>query len=144
KVLRDALEDAGLTPPDVDLVECHGTGTSLGDPIEVQALAAVYGNGRDPERPGLLGALKTNIGPLGSAAGLAGVAKVVASLHHAAIPPTLHTTPRNPHIEWEALPVRVVDSLVPWPAHDDGEPRRAAVSAFGLSGTNAHVILEEA
>ncbi|MDI3284214.1 type I polyketide synthase [Polyangium sp. 15x6] len=144
KVLRAALDDARVDPTDVDVVECHGTGTSLGDPIEVQALSAVYGQGRGPERPILVGAVKTNIGHLESAAGLASVAKILASLRHEALPPTLHTNPRNPHIEWDALPVRVVDTLVPWPRSEAGHVRRAAVSAFGLSGTNAHVILEEA
>ncbi|WP_437719645.1 type I polyketide synthase [Sorangium sp. So ce448] len=144
KVLRAALEDAELTPADVDVVECHGTGTALGDPIEVQALAAVYGEGRPADRPLLVGALKTNIGHLESASGLAGLAKVVASLRHEALPATLHTHPRNPHIAWQELPLDVVDSLRPWPRRLDGSPRRAAVSAFGLSGTNAHVIVEEA
>ncbi|XXX82567.1 SDR family NAD(P)-dependent oxidoreductase [Sorangium sp. So ce134] len=144
KVLRAALADAGLSPGEVDFVECHGTGTSLGDPIEVQALSAVYGEGRPAERPLLLGALKTNIGHLESAAGLAGVAKVIASLRRGVLPPTLHTTPRNPHVDWESLPVEIVDTLRPWPRREALTPRRAAVSAFGLSGTNAHVILEEA
>jgi acyl transferase domain-containing protein/thioesterase domain-containing protein/acyl carrier protein len=144
KVLRAALEDAGFTPTDVDVVECHGTGTSLGDPIEVQAIAAVYGKGRDADRPILVGALKTNIGHLESAAGLAGVAKIVVALRHEALPATLHTTPRNPHVDWDNLPVQVIDALMPWPRHDDGSPRRAGISAFGLSGTNAHVIIEEA
>ncbi|WP_438021152.1 SDR family NAD(P)-dependent oxidoreductase [Sorangium sp. So ce315] len=144
KVLRAALHDARITPADVDVVECHGTGTSLGDPIEVQALAAVYAEGRPAEKPVLLGALKTNIGHLEAASGLAGVAKMVASLRHDALPPTLHATPRNPLIEWDALAVDVVDAPRPWARHEDGSPRRAGVSAFGLSGTNAHVILEEA
>ncbi|WP_437805995.1 type I polyketide synthase [Sorangium sp. So ce1078] len=147
KVLRAALEDARLTPDEVDVVECHGTGTSLGDPIEVQALAAVYGaerSARSVDRPLLLGALKTNIGHLESASGLAGVAKIVASLRQEALPATLHSTPRNPHIDWDTLPVRVVDALVPWPRRNDSRPRRAGVSAFGLSGTNAHIIVEEA
>ncbi|HEX9307516.1 MAG TPA: type I polyketide synthase, partial [Anaeromyxobacter sp.] len=144
KVLRAALDDAGLRPADVDFVECHGTGTSLGDPIEIQALAAVYGDARPPEAPLLLGAVKTNIGHLEAGAGLAGVAKVTASLLHGALPPTLHTSPLNPHVDWSALPVRVVDSLRPWPRHADGRPRRAGISSFGISGTNAHVILEEA
>nr|QDA77044.1 polyketide synthase [Jahnella sp. MSr9139] len=144
KVIRAALDDAGLAPADIDAVECHGTGTSLGDPIEVQALAAVYGEGRPHDRPLLLGALKTNVGHLEHASGLAGVAKLVAALRHKALPATLHTTPRNPYIDWDALPVHVVDALRPWPRRDDGPPRRAGVSAFGLSGTNAHVVLEEA
>ncbi|XXS68128.1 SDR family NAD(P)-dependent oxidoreductase [Sorangium sp. So ce131] len=144
KVLRAALQDARLSPAEVDVVECHGTGTSLGDPIEVQALAAVYGQGRPADQPLLLGAVKTNIGHLESGAGLAGLAKMVAALRHEALPATLHTTPRNPYIEWDALPVRVVDTLEPWPRRPDGRPRRAGVSAFGLSGTNAHIVLEEA
>nr|AAK19883.1 soraphen polyketide synthase A [Sorangium cellulosum] len=144
KVLRAALHDARIAPADVDVVECHGTGTSLGDPIEVQALAAVYGEGRSAEKPLFLGAVKTNVGHLEAAAGLAGVAKIVASLLHNALPPTLHTTPRNPLIAWDALAVAVVDATRPWVRHADGRPRRAGVSAFGLSGTNAHVILEEA
>src|SRR4030095_7093181 len=88
--------------------------------------------------------VKTNIGHLEAAAGLSGVAKMVASLRHGALPATLYTSPRNPHIEWNALPVEVVDAARPWPQRSTGEPRRAGVSAFGLSGTNAHVILEEA
>ncbi|WXB00245.1 SDR family NAD(P)-dependent oxidoreductase [Pendulispora brunnea] len=144
KVIRAALRDAGLSPRDVDVVECHGTGTSLGDPIEVQALAAVYGEGRSADQPLLLGAVKTNVGHLEWAAGLVGVAKMVASLQHEALPATLHTTPRNANLEWETLPVRVVDALRPWRRRNDGTPRRAGVSAFGLSGTNAHVIVEEA
>ena len=144
KVLRAALEDARLAPADVEVVECHGTGTSLGDPIEVQALAAVYGEGRAADRPLLLGALKTNIGHLESASGLAGVAKIIAALRHEALPATLRTTPRNPHIDWGAFSIQVVDALRPWPRHDDSSPRRAGVSAFGLSGTNAHVVIEEA
>ncbi|WP_437952505.1 SDR family NAD(P)-dependent oxidoreductase [Sorangium sp. So ce296] len=144
KVLRAALDDARLAPTDVDVVECHGTGTSLGDPIEVQALAAVYGEGRAPERPLRLGAVKTNIGHLEFASGLAGVVKIMASLRHGTLPATIHTNPRNPHIDWDALPVRVVDAAEPWERSADGSPRRAGVSAFGLSGTNAHVIVEEA
>jgi acyl transferase domain-containing protein/surfactin synthase thioesterase subunit/D-arabinose 1-dehydrogenase-like Zn-dependent alcohol dehydrogenase/acyl carrier protein len=143
EVLRAALEDARLRPLDVDVVECHGTGTELGDPIEVRALASVYGPGRGAERPLLLGAIKTNIGHLESAAGLAGVVKMIAAMGRGAVPATLHTQPPNPHIEWSELPVEVVDRLRPWP-DVDGVPRRAGVSAFGLSGTNAHVILEGA
>jgi mycoketide-CoA synthase len=143
KVVRAALRDAGLAPADVDVVECHGTGTALGDPIEVNALGAVYGEGRPAGQPLRLGAVKTNIGHLEWAAGLAGIAKVVAALRHEALPATLHTEPRNPHIDWDALPVAVIDQLLPWP-RDPARPRRAGVSSFGISGTNAHVILEEA
>jgi acyl transferase domain-containing protein/acyl carrier protein len=142
QVIRDALTDAGLAPAAIDAVECHGTGTSLGDPIEVQALAEVYGAERPADRPLRLGALKTRIGHLESAAGLAGVASVLASFRTAVLPASLHTSPLNPHLSWDRLPVRVLDQPIPWiPA--DGAPRRAAVSAFGLSGTNAHVVLEE-
>ncbi|HVG94680.1 MAG TPA: type I polyketide synthase, partial [Planctomycetota bacterium] len=144
KVLRAALEDAQLHPHDVDAIECHGTGTALGDPIEVNALAAVYARGRSEGPPLLLGALKTNIGHLEAASGLAGVAKVLAAFQNEALPPTLHASPRNALIDWDALSIRVVDALLPWPRRDDSAPRRAAVSAFGLSGTNAHVILEDA
>ncbi|HMG23389.1 MAG TPA: beta-ketoacyl synthase N-terminal-like domain-containing protein, partial [Kofleriaceae bacterium] len=142
RVLRAALARAALAAADIDFVECHGTGTALGDPIEVQALAAVYGQGRAPDRPLLIGTIKTNIGHLEPAAGVAGVLKVLASFEHDALPASLRTTPRNPHIDWDALPVRVVDELVPW--QRNGRPRRAGVSSFGVSGTNAHVILEEA
>ncbi len=141
KVLEAALENARLTPADVDVVECHGTGTSLGDPIEVQALAEVYGRGRGAERPLLLGAAKATLGHLESAAGIAGVLKILAAFRHNALPPTVNTLPRNRHIDWERLPVRVVDELTPWARGE--RPRRAGVSAFGFSGTNAHVILEE-
>ncbi|MET9887840.1 SDR family NAD(P)-dependent oxidoreductase, partial [Streptomyces sp. NPDC006430] len=142
KVIRTALESAGLAPADVDYVECHGTGTSLGDPIEVQALAAVYGEGRTPGRELGLGTAKSVIGHLESAAGVAGVCKMLASFRQDALPATLNSSPRNPNIAWDELPVRVVDSLTPW-ERDLSRPRRAGVSAFGLSGTNAHVVIEE-
>jgi acyl transferase domain-containing protein/D-arabinose 1-dehydrogenase-like Zn-dependent alcohol dehydrogenase/acyl carrier protein len=142
KVLRAALANARLTPAQIDVVECHGTGTSLGDPIEVGALAAVYGEGRPREQPLLIGALKTNVGHLESAAGVAGIAKVIAAMQHGALPATIHTQPRNPHIDWEGSSIEVVDALRAWP-RIEGKPRRAGVSAFGLSGTNAHVIVEE-
>ncbi|MEU9254846.1 SDR family NAD(P)-dependent oxidoreductase [Streptomyces sp. NPDC048270] len=142
KVIRAALASAGLAPADVDYVECHGTGTSLGDPIEVQALAAVYGEGRTPGRELGLGTAKSVIGHLESAAGVAGVCKMLASFRQDALPATLNSSPRNPNIAWDELPVRVVDSLTPW-ERDLTRPRRAGVSSFGLSGTNAHVVLEE-
>ncbi len=142
RVIRAALADAGLVPAEVDAVECHGTGTRLGDPIEVNALAAVYGEGRPADRPLGLGAIKANIGHLEAAAGLAGVLKILVALRHEALPPTPHTRPRNSHIDWEQLPVWVVDELTPWRRGPD-RIRRAGVSGFGLSGTNVHVILEE-
>ncbi|PRQ09065.1 type I polyketide synthase [Enhygromyxa salina] len=144
KLLRQALEDAKLAPTDIDYVECHGTGTSLGDPIEVQAIAAVYCEDRTPDNPLQLGAVKTNIGHLEAAAGLAGVAKLVACLQREAIPASLHTKPRNTHIDWQSLTVEVTDSHRSWPRREGGSPRRAGVSSFGMSGTNAHAILEEA
>src|SRR5690606_4318148 len=128
KLVRHTLDDAQLGPTDVEYVECHGTGTSLGDPIEVQALAAVYGQERPPDSPLLLGAVKTNIGHLEAAAGLAGVAKIVACLQNQALPATLHTKPRNTHIDWQALPVEVVDGYRPWSRREHGPPRRAGVS----------------
>lgn len=139
QVIRSALADAGLGPLDVDFVECHGTGTRLGDPIEVQSLAAVYGAARD--RPLLIGAIKPNIGHLESAAGVAGIAKILAAFRFGSLPPSIHSHPRNPFIDWEHLNVEVVDAARPWP-HDSDRPPRAAVSSFGISGTNAHVILE--
>ncbi|MFG2979370.1 SDR family NAD(P)-dependent oxidoreductase [Streptomyces sp. NPDC048331] len=142
KVIRAALDSAGLAPTDVDYVECHGTGTSLGDPIEVQALAAVYGEGRGPGQELGLGTAKSVIGHLESAAGVAGVCKVLASFRQDALPATLNSSPRNRNIAWDELPVRVVDSLTAW-ERDASRPRRAGVSSFGLSGTNAHVVLEE-
>ncbi|WP_437612231.1 SDR family NAD(P)-dependent oxidoreductase [Sorangium sp. So ce834] len=144
KVVRAALRNAGLEPASIDVVECHGTGTSLGDPIEVQALGAVYGQGRDMARPLQLGAVKSNIGHLESAAGIAGVCKILAAFRYESLPATLHSSPRNPRIPWENLPVQVVDRLTPWPRRAEGPPRRAGVSSFGISGTNAHIILEEA
>lgn len=142
-VLRTALENAQVTAADIDAVECHGTGTALGDPIEVQALAEVYGVNRPAANPLHIGAVKTNIGHLESASGLAGVAKIIAAMQYQALPPTIHTLPRNPYLDWTALPVKVTESLMPWPRATGGKTRRAGVSAFGLSGTNAHVILEE-
>ena len=128
--------------PDVDYLEAHGTGTSLGDPIEVQAAAAAYGVGRDADRPLLIGSAKTNIGHLESAAGVAGLIKVVLSLQHEVLPKNLHFENPSPHIPWDSLPVRVVDKAIPWQAN--GRPRRAGTSSFGFSGTNAHVLIEEA
>ncbi len=140
RVIRRALEQAGIAPGEVDYLEAHGTGTSLGDPIEVQAAAAALGDGRDARRPLLLGSVKTNIGHLEAAAGIAGLIKVVLTLQHERIPRHLHFRQPNPHIPWAELPVRVTQEATAWP-----KPRRiAGVSAFGFSGTNAHVVLEGA
>ncbi|WP_437917387.1 SDR family NAD(P)-dependent oxidoreductase [Sorangium sp. So ce302] len=139
-VIRRALAQAGVPPSGVGYVEAHGTGTQLGDPIEVQALGAVLGEGRAPERPVIVGSVKTNIGHTEAAAGVAGVIKAVLALQRARIPRSLHFTASNPHIPWAELPVKVASEETPWP----DSPRIAAVSSFGLSGTNANVVLEEA
>ena len=142
RLITAALNRAGLTGGDVDYLEAHGTGTPLGDPIEVQAAAAVYGAGRQPNRPLLIGSAKTNIGHLESAAGVAGLIKVVLSLQHEMLPQNLHFHHPSSHIPWDSLPVHVVDEPTPWPASE--RPRRAGVSSFGFTGTNAHVLIEEA
>lgn len=142
RLIGTALQRAGLTGEDVDYLEAHGTGTPLGDPIEVQAAGAVYGAARDADRPLLMGSVKTNIGHLESASGAAGLIKVVLSLQHGVLPPSLHFDTPSPHIPWDSLPVRVVDKAIPWQAN--GRPRRAGVSSFGFTGTNAHVLIEEA
>lgn len=140
-VIGAALEDAGIAPHRVGYVEAHGTGTPLGDPIELRAIAAALGEGRAQERPLLVGSIKTNIGHTEGAAGIAGVIKAALALHHKRIPRSLHFHEPNPHVPWSELPLRVAARATPW---DSDEPRVAGVSSFGFSGTNAHVVLEEA
>ncbi len=141
RVIDDALSQAGVPPSDIDYLEAHGAGSALGDPIEVQAAAAVYGRGREKDRPLLIGSVKTNIGHLESAAGVAGLIKVVLAMRHGVIPKHLHFQEPNPHLDWDSLPVRVVSEMTDWPRRPD-RPLRAGVSAFGISGTNAHVVVE--
>ncbi len=141
-VLRAACADAGVEPADIDYVEAHGTGTPLGDPIEARALGAVYGRGRPPGEPLLIGAVKTNLGHLEAAAGIAGLIKAALAMRRGEIPPNQRFGEPNPHIPFEELRLKVVDEATDWPA--TGRPRRAGVSAFGFGGTNAHVVLEQA
>jgi myxalamid-type polyketide synthase MxaB len=143
EVIRTALRNAAVAAASVDYVEAHGTGTALGDPIEVLALADVYGAGRDGRRPLMIGSAKTNLGHMEAAAGIAGLVKVILQLQRNAIAPHLHLETPSRRIPWARLPIAVPTELTPW-LPQDGRPRLAGVSSYGFSGTNAHVIVEEA
>ena len=141
QAIGEAVARAGIDPAEVDYLEAHGVGTALGDSIEVRAASNVYGRNRPGDRPLLVGTVKTNIGHLEWAAGVAGLIKTLMAMHRGVIPRHLHFDNPNPRVDWDDLPVRVTSEQTPWPVRED-RPPRAAVSAFGLSGTNAHVVVE--
>ncbi|MCP4655699.1 MAG: polyketide synthase, partial [bacterium] len=144
EVIRAAQEAAGVTPETIGYVETHGTGTALGDPIEVEALTRAFRTGTEETGFCALGSVKTNIGHTDTAAGVAGLIKTVLAVEHGLQPPSLHFEQPNPEIDFPSTPFYVRTQLAKWQTDDNGQPRRAGVSAFGIGGTNAHAILEQA
>ncbi len=142
QVMETALSEAGVLPSEVDYLEAHGTGTAVGDPIELDAVANVYGRGREADRPLLTGSVKTNIGHLESAAGVAGLIKAVLAVRRGVIPKHLHFDDPNPSFDWDSQPIQVTSTMMDWP-HRSDRPRLAGVNSFGISGTNAHIVVEE-
>ncbi|MCY4111922.1 MAG: type I polyketide synthase, partial [Chloroflexi bacterium] len=142
QVMATALAEAGVRPSDVDYVEAHGTGTAVGDPIELDAVAAVYGQGRNADRPLLMGSVKTNLGHLESAAGVAGLIKAALVVKRGVIPKHLHFQDPNPSFDWDSQPVQITSTMAEWP-RDRRRPRLAGVNSFGISGTNAHLVVGE-
>lgn len=140
-MLRRAYKDAGIDPRTVDYIEAHGTGTVLGDPIEAEALGRIVGRGRPADRPALLGAVKTNVGHLESAAGAASLAKVVLALQHDKLPPSINFAGPSPYIDFDGMRLKVVDSATDWPRY--GGYALAGVSSFGFGGANAHLVVRE-
>ena len=143
KVVRQALTDARISPIEVDYVEAHGTGTSLGDPIEVMALAAVHCDRKLTDTPLWLGSVKSNVAHLEAAAGMASLAKLILAMEHGVIPSSLHVKNLNPMVPWDSIPVKVSNVSLPWPKKHAGKARMAGLSSFGMSGTNVHLILEQ-
>ncbi len=141
KVIKEALTQAGIAPSEIDYLEAHGTGTQVGDPIELNAAAQAYGAGRDPSRPLLVGSVKTNLGHLEPTAGVAGMMKVLLAMQHGTIPKHLHFNNPTPLVDWDNLPVRITSEMTEWPLHPE-RPPRAGVSSYGWSGTNAHILVE--